>query len=146
MKGREKSEKRVEKLQAVLKDRRSLLIVMQDYPDPDAIAAAASLRFLANALAGIQCTLSHGGPVGRAENRALVKYLSLNLRLLDDVDVSRFDAVAIAQHKRVLDGIFQFADIARPGVVHEQAHGFLGQTLYGFAGFGVHFSDEMVGQ
>ena len=57
----------------------SLVIVMQDNPDPDSIAAAVALRKLANATAGLKCSIAHGGTVGRGENRTLVKYLNLNL-------------------------------------------------------------------
>ena len=71
------------------------LIVIQDYPDPDAIASAAGFKALANALANIQCTIVYGGIVGRAENQALVKYLDLNLRRIEDVDIRRFDMVAL---------------------------------------------------
>jgi nanoRNase/pAp phosphatase (c-di-AMP/oligoRNAs hydrolase) len=72
-----------------------MLIVMQDYPDPDAIAAATALRALANTKAEVQCSLAHGGTVGRAENRALVDYLALNLRPIRDLDLQRFDLIAM---------------------------------------------------
>ena len=87
--------RKAEKLLGLLQGKSTMLIVMQDYPDPDAIAAAAGLRELANARAGIQCSIAHGGIVGRAENRELVKYLGLNLRTFDDLEVGRFDLVAL---------------------------------------------------
>ena len=86
---------KVARISSLLNGCRTLLIVMQDYPDPDAIASAAGLRALANAVAGVQCSLAHGGTVGRAENRALSRYLDLNLHPMQAVDVSRFDAVAL---------------------------------------------------
>jgi nanoRNase/pAp phosphatase (c-di-AMP/oligoRNAs hydrolase) len=73
----------------------SMLIVMQDYPDPDAIASAAGLRDLANAMAGVQCFVAHGGTLGRAENRAIVKYLDLKLHDVTQIDADRFDLVAM---------------------------------------------------
>ena len=73
----------------------SMLIVMQDYPDPDAIASAAALRDLANAMAGVQCFVAQGGALGRAENRAMVKYLDLKLHDMTQVDTDRFDLVAM---------------------------------------------------
>jgi len=42
-----------------------LLIVMQDNPDPDSIAAAVALRRLANSLADLQCSIACGGTIGR---------------------------------------------------------------------------------
>lgn len=89
--GREK----LARLTALWRRHKTMLIVMQDHPDPDALASAAGLRVLANAVAGLQCTLAHGGVVGRAENRALAKYLNLNLHALDDIDAGRFDVVAL---------------------------------------------------
>ena len=62
---------RLEKLSAVLDGAKSLLIVMQNSPDPDAIAAAAGLREIANELHGVSCSVAHSGAVGRAENQAL---------------------------------------------------------------------------
>ena len=72
-----------------------MLIVMQDNPDPDAIAAAVALRKLANTLAEVQCSIAHGGTVGRGENRAMVKYLGLNLRAMDQIDPALFELFAL---------------------------------------------------
>ena len=91
----ERTCKRLAKLTEILKGKTTLLIVMQDYPDPDAIASAVALRELANTLAGTQCSLAHGGVVGRAENCAMVRYLGLNLRPIEELDPSRFEAVAM---------------------------------------------------
>jgi nanoRNase/pAp phosphatase (c-di-AMP/oligoRNAs hydrolase) len=86
---------RLARLGLLFQDSRTLLIVMQDHPDPDAIASAAGLRTLANGMASLQCSLAHGGVIGRAENRALAKYLSLNLHRLGDIDTGRYDLVAL---------------------------------------------------
>jgi len=86
---------RLAKLNTVLDGARTLLVVMQNNPDPDAIAAAAGLREIANELHGISCSLAHGGAIGRAENIALVKYLGLNPRSLNDLDLDRFERMAM---------------------------------------------------
>lgn len=90
-----KASTKVEQLKAVLDDHKTLLIVMQDNPDPDSIAAAVALRKLANTLADVQCSIAHGGSVGRGENRALVKYLGLNLRPMDQIDPAAFELFAL---------------------------------------------------
>jgi nanoRNase/pAp phosphatase (c-di-AMP/oligoRNAs hydrolase) len=90
-----RAEGRLEKLTAVLGGARSLLIILQDNPDPDAIAAAAALREIANERHGISCSISHGGTIGRAENQALVRYLSLNTRAMSETDIDRFDRLAM---------------------------------------------------
>ncbi len=90
-----KTKEKIKQIMQVFENHQSMLIVLQDNPDPDAIASAVALRKLANVLAGIQCSIAHGGTVGRAENRALVKYLGLNLRPIDQIDVSQFELFAM---------------------------------------------------
>jgi len=90
-----KAAARLAKLSAVLEGAKSMLIVMQDNPDPDAIAAAAGLREIANELHGISCSVAHSGTVGRAENQALIAYLGLNVRALEDLDIDRFDRLGM---------------------------------------------------
>jgi nanoRNase/pAp phosphatase (c-di-AMP/oligoRNAs hydrolase) len=92
---KKKVREKLEKLLAVLKGKRTLLIVMQDFPDPDAIAAAAALRELVRANQDVTTTLACGGFVGRAENRALLKYLGLNIKSLDSITPEQFGAIAL---------------------------------------------------
>lgn len=90
-----KTQKKLAQLREIFKDNKTLLIVLQDSPDPDSIASAIALRKLANSLADIQCSLVYGGRIGRAENRALVRYLSINLRPAADVDFQGYDLIAM---------------------------------------------------
>ncbi|MHC4552774.1 MAG: DHH family phosphoesterase, partial [Planctomycetota bacterium] len=90
-----KTDNKLDQLREIFRDHQTMLIVVQDNPDPDAIASAVALRRLANSLANIQCSIAHGGTVGRAENRALVKYLGLNLRPLDQIDMTQFELFAM---------------------------------------------------
>jgi len=86
---------RLEKLSAVLDGAKSMLIVMQNSPDPDAIAAAAALREIANERHGIACSVAHAGTVGRAENQELVRYLGMNVRALGELEHERFDRLGM---------------------------------------------------
>lgn len=86
---------RLNRLSRALDGARSMLIIVQNTPDPDAIAAAAALRELANERLEIACSVAHSGPVLRAENLALLKYLGLNTRALADLDLDRFDRLAM---------------------------------------------------
>ena len=86
---------RIPKLVELLKGGSTMLIVMQDNPDPDAIAAAVALRELANSVAGARCSIMHGGTIGRAENRELVHYLELHLRMPGEIDRKDFDLIAL---------------------------------------------------
>lgn len=92
---KDKTRNKLAQLNDIFGGNRSLLILLQDNPDPDSIASAMALRKLANTAAGLQCSIAHGGRVGRGENRALVKYLSLNLRKSSEIDFHAFDLIAI---------------------------------------------------
>ena len=95
MKRKNDAATRLAKLSAVLEGAKTMLIVMQNNPDPDAIGAAAGLREIANELHGIACSIAHSGHVGRAENKALIRYLGMNVRPLADLDLDRFDRIAM---------------------------------------------------
>ena len=86
---------RLARLSSVLDGARSMLIIVQNTPDPDAIAAAAALRELANERHEIACSIGYSGGIWRAENLALLRYLSLNTRPLNDLDLDRFDRLSM---------------------------------------------------
>jgi nanoRNase/pAp phosphatase (c-di-AMP/oligoRNAs hydrolase) len=73
----------------------NLLVVMQDYPDPDAIAAAIGIRELARQSNEVVTRLACGGFVGRAENQELVRYLGTNVLNLAAVNLNDFDCVVM---------------------------------------------------
>ncbi len=86
---------RVRKLIALVKEKGDVLIVIQDFPDPDAIASAAALKLLFKKRAGVRSSVASGGTVGRAENRALLRYLGLNLLRVDGCDLARYRCIAM---------------------------------------------------
>jgi nanoRNase/pAp phosphatase (c-di-AMP/oligoRNAs hydrolase) len=57
----------------------TLVILPHDNPDPDALASAAAIKFLAATLAKKESQIVLGGIVGRAENRAMLTYLNITL-------------------------------------------------------------------
>ena len=119
---------KVRQLMERLQGRRSLLIVMQDNPDPDSIASAAALRRIANHLGDVPCSIAYGGKIGRSENRALAEYLGLNFRPIDAVDPSKFDAVALIDRPCTRPqfsnkACSQAVEIARAGFVQVQVIG-----------------------
>jgi nanoRNase/pAp phosphatase (c-di-AMP/oligoRNAs hydrolase) len=84
--------RKLEKLRGVLDSGKSMLIVLQDFPDPDAVAAAAALKEIA---CGISTSIACGGVVGRAENRALVRYMGMNLLSAQRIDMAGYDLIAM---------------------------------------------------
>jgi len=68
-----------------------LLILPHDNPDPDAMASAAALKYLAHKVLEKPAHIALGGIVGRAENRAMRTYLNIDLVPVSEV---RFDGGA----------------------------------------------------
>lgn len=70
----------------------SALVLAHDYPDPDCIASAYGISHLLSFWGIASPVISFGGFVGRAENRAMIRYLNINtvpFMLLDIKDFSR---------------------------------------------------------
>ena len=82
------------KILAFLEEKREkispLLILTHDYPDPDALASAVALRYLAESGFGIQSRVVYGGIIGRTENRVMVQILKLPVHKLRPVDFKRY--------------------------------------------------------
>lgn len=72
-----------------------MLIVLQDFPDPDAVAAAAALKELARSIEKMSVSVGCSGVVGRAENRVLVRYMDINLLRMKTVDLTQYDLIAM---------------------------------------------------
>jgi nanoRNase/pAp phosphatase (c-di-AMP/oligoRNAs hydrolase) len=62
-----------------------LIILPHDNPDPDALASAATLKYLASTFLRKEAHIALGGIVGRAENRAMLTYLNITLVPVSEV-------------------------------------------------------------
>jgi len=82
-------------LQKALKGVERLLILPHNDPDPDAIASSVALQWLLKETRGLESHIAYRGIIGRAENKALVRYLGYPLRLLADGEVSESLAIAL---------------------------------------------------
>ena len=71
----------------------SVVIIPHDYPDPDALGAAAGLQYLLQQRGISRCDIAFAGFVGRAENRVMVETLNLRSKSLGDIDLSEYDKV-----------------------------------------------------
>ncbi len=63
-----------------------LIILTHNDPDPDAVASAWGIQTLLVAELGIKPRIVYGGIIGRAENRALVRELQIELTHVDGLD------------------------------------------------------------
>ncbi|MER2599386.1 MAG: DHH family phosphoesterase [Caldilineales bacterium] len=85
----------MQQLLAALAGASQVLILPHNDPDPDAIASAVGLRYLLAQVAGIEAQIGYQGIVGRAENKAMVRYLERPLRQLGDADLRRASHIAL---------------------------------------------------
>ena len=85
---------RVDRLRAHLAPAERLLILLQDDPDPDAIASALALRTLLGRNKTSAPIATFGG-VTRPENRAMIKILEIEVEVIEAGDVDAYDMVAM---------------------------------------------------
>jgi nanoRNase/pAp phosphatase (c-di-AMP/oligoRNAs hydrolase) len=94
-----------------------LVILPHDNPDPDSLASAAALKFLAATLIKREAHIALGGIVGRAENRAMLTYLNITLvpvsevRFGGDTQVVLVDTQPGRSNNSLPDGIVPVAVI-----------------------------------
>ena len=72
-----------------------MLILMHDYPDPDALAAAFGLQHLAGAGFGVETCIAYRGQVGRMENKAMVRLLRIPMRKFTPAMLTRYARIAL---------------------------------------------------
>lgn len=72
-----------------------VVILPHDNPDPDALASAATLAYLLKELARRDAVIAQGGIIGRAENRAMLTYLNINLVSIPSIEFGSDTHVAL---------------------------------------------------
>jgi nanoRNase/pAp phosphatase (c-di-AMP/oligoRNAs hydrolase) len=88
-------QERLDDLFAAIGHANSVLILPHNDPDPDAIGSAVGLRQLLAERWGVESQIAYKGIIGRAENKALVRYLGRPLRRLTGADLRQPVAVAL---------------------------------------------------
>jgi nanoRNase/pAp phosphatase (c-di-AMP/oligoRNAs hydrolase) len=83
------------KLYEIARGAGRLLILPHNDPDPDAIASAVALHYLLAARLGMESTIAYQGMIGRAENKALLRYLENPLKLLVDAATHHSSRLAL---------------------------------------------------
>ena len=87
-------QKRLDGMLETVSGPESLLILIHNNPDPDAIASAVALRFLLAEKLGVESHIAYEGIIGRVENKALVRCLGFPLRHLTDLDLDETIPIA----------------------------------------------------
>ena len=75
-----------EKIGEALKDTKRLVVMTHDNPDPDSVSSAVALAYIVEQKFGIPASVKYGGIVGRAENRAMIRVLELEIAPFADID------------------------------------------------------------
>ncbi len=88
-------EGRTQELIALLQGRERLLVLTHTHPDPDSMGAAMGLRYLVREKLGMPSSFGLVGRIMRAENKAMVRCLGVDLTPLDQLDLDKFDCIAV---------------------------------------------------
>ena len=110
------SGEKLEELGGILRKRKRILILVHDNPDPDAIASAFALQYLVSSKWNIESVIAHGGVIGRAENRAMIRNLKIDIRHTSEIVRHHFRCVALIDSQPGA-GHSTFPDWIRPQII-----------------------------
>src|SRR5512139_1296594 len=88
------AEGKLEKLRELVQGKK-VLILTHNNPDPDAISAGWALRYLLRKKFKAHCELAYGGLIARAENRAMVRLLNIDINPVDSLNIRDFEVFAL---------------------------------------------------
>jgi nanoRNase/pAp phosphatase (c-di-AMP/oligoRNAs hydrolase) len=94
LKARMLTEGRLEKLGRIVQNKK-VLILTHNNPDPDAISAGWALGYILRKKFRAACQLVYGGLIARAENRAMVRLLNIDIKPIDSVNFHDFEVFAL---------------------------------------------------
>lgn len=86
---------KLEKLYELVSRKRKILILTHNNPDPDSLASACALKYILRIRCHVDSIISYGGILGRAESRAMVKHLRLDIKPISDVTIKNFSVIAL---------------------------------------------------
>ena len=72
-----------------------LTILTHNYPDPDGIASAYGLQYLASNFYGIESKMGYGGVIGRIENRNMVDILDIPINKITQTELKNSNNIAV---------------------------------------------------
>src|SRR5881409_3706224 len=91
--GRAAVVRRSDRFLAGLADSKLVTFVSHVHPDPDSLGSMVGLAHLIETCVGIPVQITQDGPICRAENRAMVEALDLELTPIDKIEWSPHQAV-----------------------------------------------------
>lgn len=75
--------------------RRRPLVHLQHNPDPDALASGLAVQALLKRVLGVEAVMAYTGGVGRAENRAMLRWLKIQIVPAYKIDYGQHDLVIV---------------------------------------------------
>jgi nanoRNase/pAp phosphatase (c-di-AMP/oligoRNAs hydrolase) len=92
-----KSESKLKDLEKVVAGakRLPLLILAHNNPDPDTIASALALDFILRKKFNVRSVIGYGGVVTRAENKAMIQRLRIDMKRLTNLNRSKYYGIAL---------------------------------------------------
>ncbi|MBN1698159.1 MAG: DHH family phosphoesterase [Spirochaetales bacterium] len=87
--------KEFERFNRLLTDKKELLIVIHNNPDPDAIASAFALSYLTQKISAVKPSIAYGGTIGRIENKVMVSRLHIQLKQIKRIKYDKYDLIAL---------------------------------------------------
>lgn len=91
----EHSRENVARVLEICARRGRIAVLMQDNPDPDALACAAAFHDLIGQKLGKRVVIGYGGICGRAENRAMMRELHIDARRMTPAQVDAFATLCL---------------------------------------------------
>jgi nanoRNase/pAp phosphatase (c-di-AMP/oligoRNAs hydrolase) len=90
-------EKKAKKLQRIIGETNGpLAIIMHNNPDPDAISGAMALKEIAKGVS-VKSEILYHGKIGHQENKAFVNLLGIDLKRMDEYDLSAYSSIALIE-------------------------------------------------
>lgn len=86
--------RKLNRFKAIILEAVKIAIVLQDNPDPDAIACGLALKRIVEHF-GRKAEILYGGEVGHEENKALINLLGIKLVHISEVDLGNFSHIAL---------------------------------------------------
>lgn len=87
--------RRSDRFLAGLEEYHGVIVVSHVHPDPDSLGSMVGLAHLIETCVGIPVQITRDGPIGRAENKAMVKALDLDLTPIEKIRWSDREAVVM---------------------------------------------------
>ncbi len=79
----------------IIHQKGKILILTHNNPDPDGLASAFALQYLLSDFWKFKTSIAYGGMIGRAENRAMVKSLNMDIQPISEIRLKDFRVIAL---------------------------------------------------